>query len=470
MGALRPGLRAADRLLAGLPRLLRQPVRPRPRPRGRAQHLRVVLGVPRPRTAVDRSRPAPVAADPAGPRPRPPHPGPAGPPADREPRRHHRRHPLPAPPPARPLGGATRPRRVLRGLDGGLQRHLSATGRGRRPPDQRCRRHRHRTTRRPHPAQQGGHAEDLRRTARRTAPAPLRLRRLRPAGPLRRPPRHHRPGNLPPGRLLRGRHRPAAHATPHRAARQPAGQRRDRQRLPALPRRHRQPARPGRPHQGPAHGPLPLRGHRQGVPHRPQGQLLRRQRHLHHAGDRQRRGGRLPPRHRRHPPAADRRTAADEARHHSHRHRPHPDPRHRRHQPDLRRPGRPHPHRARLRRPAAAGAGGLVLALGLAERRRTFAIATVLGARTRQLRGMVLTEALLLAVAGLAGGALIGWALSEMLVKVLTGVFDPPPATLAVPSGYLALTALAALAAVLTAALNGIRRTRRPAIEELRDL
>ncbi|MFF4730538.1 FtsX-like permease family protein [Streptomyces mirabilis] len=52
----------------------------------------------------------------------------------------------------------------------------------------------------------------------------------------------------------------------------------------------------------------------------------------------------------------------------------------------------------------AAGAGGLVLALGLAERRRTFAIATVLGAGRRQLRGMVLTEAILLTVGGLAGG------------------------------------------------------------------
>ncbi|MFF7977057.1 FtsX-like permease family protein [Streptomyces sp. NPDC007905] len=118
----------------------------------------------------------------------------------------------------------------------------------------------------------------------------------------------------------------------------------------------------------------------------------------------------------------------------------------------------------------AAGAGGLVLALGLAERRRTFAIATVLGARTRQLRGMVLTEALVLAAGGLAGGALIGWALSEMLVKVLTGVFDPPPAGLAVPGAYLALTAAAAVVAVLAATANGIRSARRPAVEELRDL
>ncbi|MFD9510259.1 hypothetical protein [Streptomyces mirabilis] len=50
-----------------------------------------------------------------------------------------------------------------------------------------------------------------------------------------------------------------------------------------------------------------------------------------------------------------------------------------------------------------------------------------------------------------------------MLVKVLTGVFDPPPAGLAVPGVYLARTALAALIAVLAAALNGIRRARRPA-------
>jgi putative ABC transport system permease protein len=83
---------------------------------------------------------------------------------------------------------------------------------------------------------------------------------------------------------------------------------------------------------------------------------------------------------------------------------------------------------------------------------------------------MVLTEALLLAGGGLAGGALIGWGLSEMLVKVLTGVFDPPPASLSVPGTYLVLTGCAAAAALLAAALNGVRRAARPAVEELRDL
>ena len=41
----------------------------------------------------------------------------------------------------------------------------------------------------------------------------------------------------------------------------------------------------------------------------------------------------------------------------------------------------------------AAAAGGLVFALGLSERRRSFAIASALGASHRQLRGLVLAEA-----------------------------------------------------------------------------
>lgn len=47
----------------------------------------------------------------------------------------------------------------------------------------------------------------------------------------------------------------------------------------------------------------------------------------------------------------------------------------------------------------AAGSGGIVLALGLTERRRSFALTTVLGATRRQLRGMVLVEAVLLTTA-----------------------------------------------------------------------
>ena len=118
----------------------------------------------------------------------------------------------------------------------------------------------------------------------------------------------------------------------------------------------------------------------------------------------------------------------------------------------------------------ATAAGGLVLAAGLAERRRTLAIISVLGGRPRQLRGLVLSEAAVVTIGGLAGGALVAWGLSVMLVKVLTGVFDPPPSVIAVPAGYLAVAVLAVLAALTAAALAGARTSARPAVEELREL
>lgn len=118
----------------------------------------------------------------------------------------------------------------------------------------------------------------------------------------------------------------------------------------------------------------------------------------------------------------------------------------------------------------AAASGGMVLAIGLAERRRSLAIMSVLGARRRQLRGLVLSEAALITLVGLSGGAAISWALTEMLVKVLTGVFDPPPAALAVPLGYLAATVGAVILALAAAALFSARRSTRPSVEELREL
>ncbi|MFF2851229.1 FtsX-like permease family protein [Streptomyces sp. NPDC058001] len=117
-----------------------------------------------------------------------------------------------------------------------------------------------------------------------------------------------------------------------------------------------------------------------------------------------------------------------------------------------------------------AAAGGLVLALGLTERRRTLALASVLGARGRQLSGFVWSEAALVAVAGAACGAVLGWALSQMLVKVLTGVFDPPPATLAVPWGYLGILAAAVVAALATAAWTAARHAKQPPLTELKEL
>lgn len=118
----------------------------------------------------------------------------------------------------------------------------------------------------------------------------------------------------------------------------------------------------------------------------------------------------------------------------------------------------------------AAGAGGLVLVIGLVERRRTLAILSVLGARRRQLTGLVLSEAVVVGAGGVLGGAVIAWVLSQMLVKVLTGVFDPPPAQVAVPWTYLGVTVVVVVVALGAAAVGSARSSTRPAIEELRDL
>ena len=111
-----------------------------------------------------------------------------------------------------------------------------------------------------------------------------------------------------------------------------------------------------------------------------------------------------------------------------------------------------------------------MLALGLAERRRTFAIASAVGAKTRQLASFVWSEALYVTAGGLALGLLAGWALSFVIVKILTGVFDPPPERLSWPWSYLALAIGAIILAVVAAVVVTIRATRRPVIEIIRDL
>jgi putative ABC transport system permease protein len=118
----------------------------------------------------------------------------------------------------------------------------------------------------------------------------------------------------------------------------------------------------------------------------------------------------------------------------------------------------------------AAASTGLLLALGLAERRRTFAITAALGAKRRQLAGFVWTEAIFVSVGGLVLGSLTGWVLAQMLVKVLTGVFDPPPAALSVPWSYLTLVGVIAAAAVTTAAILTVRSSSRVSAAALREL
>jgi len=118
----------------------------------------------------------------------------------------------------------------------------------------------------------------------------------------------------------------------------------------------------------------------------------------------------------------------------------------------------------------AAASTGLVLALSLAERRRSFAITRALGARHRQVAAFVRVEAGLVTVAGLVLGAAAGWGLAQLLVKILTGVFDPPPASLAIPWNYLALVTILAIAAAFAAGELTVSAARRPVVETIRDL
>lgn len=118
----------------------------------------------------------------------------------------------------------------------------------------------------------------------------------------------------------------------------------------------------------------------------------------------------------------------------------------------------------------AVAASGLVLVLGLVERRRMFAIASALGARTRQLASFVWAEAAFVTLGGAILGVLSGWGLSYIIVKILTGVFDPPPPHLFIPWGYLAVLTAVTAAAIGWAAVSVIRSARRPAIDIIRDL
>jgi putative ABC transport system permease protein len=117
----------------------------------------------------------------------------------------------------------------------------------------------------------------------------------------------------------------------------------------------------------------------------------------------------------------------------------------------------------------AAASSGLVLALGLVERRRMFAIAAALGARSRQLASFVWSEAIYVTTGGLLLGVLSGWVLSFIIIKILTGVFDPPPAQLYVPWAYLTALGGVTCGASAAAGIGVIRAVRRPAAHVIRE-
>jgi predicted lysophospholipase L1 biosynthesis ABC-type transport system permease subunit len=90
--------------------------------------------------------------------------------------------------------------------------------------------------------------------------------------------------------------------------------------------------------------------------------------------------------------------------------------------------------------------------------------------RMRQLQGLIVGEAALVATCGLLVGVLIGTLMAYLFVQILRPLFTLPPDRLAFPAGQ--MTALAALVltgmAVSTLAASAILRRLRP-VELLRE-
>jgi len=100
----------------------------------------------------------------------------------------------------------------------------------------------------------------------------------------------------------------------------------------------------------------------------------------------------------------------------------------------------------------------LVLLRGALSRRRGLAVLTALGANARQRGGFLRRESHLLLLGGLLGGVGAALLMTALLVKVLTGVFDPPPDHLAVPLVFCALVLLGVGLAVELVRVVSVRR------------
>jgi putative ABC transport system permease protein len=118
----------------------------------------------------------------------------------------------------------------------------------------------------------------------------------------------------------------------------------------------------------------------------------------------------------------------------------------------------------------AAGAAGLILGLGLAERQKTFAVLKGLGADARQLGAFLWSEALFMLVPGIVIGGLLGLGVAQVLVMMLTGIFDPPPEALAIPWPYLAVLCVTVIASTVAAVIVLRIYLRGRVLETLRGL
>ncbi|MFW8588762.1 hypothetical protein ACOJBM_39910 [Rhizobium beringeri] len=69
---------------------------------------------------------------------------------------------------------------------------------------------------------------------------------------------------------------------------------------------------------------------------------------------------------------------------------------------------------------------------------------------------------------GMFFGLLVGALIAYVLVKLLSGVFDPPPEALSLPWGYLVALVVTAAGAALLAATGETMRSRTQVTDKLR--
>ena len=120
--------------------------------------------------------------------------------------------------------------------------------------------------------------------------------------------------------------------------------------------------------------------------------------------------------------------------------------------------------------PLAVASSVLALVVGAAQRRRLLMVLALNGASTRQRTRFLWSEARALLVAGLLGGLVAGMVVAAELVKVLQGIFDPPPEHPVIP--VLLVTALVVVVlggGAATVAVSGRLLSRLDA-SRLRDL
>ena len=115
----------------------------------------------------------------------------------------------------------------------------------------------------------------------------------------------------------------------------------------------------------------------------------------------------------------------------------------------------------------AAAAMALFVAIAIAERRHELATMAAIGAPLKRIGAFVWSEAGLVLGAALVLAAGLGWLMAEMLVAMLTHVFDPPPDHLAIPWGFLAALGGAAAAAMIIASLLAGRLLGRLPLGEI---